>query len=430
MNCCVNPDIHKVNFYRKLPWKIAWRYIFSRKSTNAINVIAGVSMLGITVGSAALIIVLSAFNGFEGLVKKLYSSFYPDLSVQLVQGKHFLADSLDLEALRQLPGVEAISLTLEENAILVNGDKEDIAMINGVDDGFAQVNAVDDSVIVGKYRLTAVRADSVTVDCAVLGAGVADDLDVMLGPSSGYLSLYMPRRGINSGIGTSRAFKEQRIRPVGIFRIQHEFDARYVIVPLHFMQELLEYQDQHIGAVEIRIRDGANTASVQRQVQAIVGDRFSVLTRFQLNPTVYRVMRTEKWAVYLVLTFILIVAAFNMIGSISMLVIEKRRDIGTLQALGASQRQIQQIFLLEGFFQTLISMGIGFTFALVLLVGQIMFQWLKIPGSGTFVVQAYPVDIQPFDFLLVSLTILIIGMAAAWFPSRQAASTRYIIRSE
>ncbi len=415
---------------RSLSWRIAWRYIFSRKSTNAINVIAGVSMLGIMVGSAALIIVLSAFNGFEGLVKQLYSSFYPDLSIQLAEGKHFRADSLDLEALRGVKGIAALSLTLEENAIVVYDEKEHIAVVKGVDDAFADVTAVDDSVIVGKYRLTALRADSVFVDCAVLGAGVADALDVMLGPNAGFLSLYMPRRGMNSGIGASRAFRERRIRPTGIFRIQQEFDSRFVIVPLPFMQDLLEYRDNNIGAVEIKLEDGASSDRVQRELQSIVGDRFTVLTRYQLNPTVYRVMRTEKWAVYLVLTFILIVAAFNMIGSISMLVIEKRRDIGTLQALGASRRQIQSIFLLEGMVQTLISMGIGFAIALVLLVGQIWFEWLKIPGSGTFVVQAYPVQIQPLDFLLVSITILLIGVAAAWFPARQAAATRYMIRSE
>ncbi len=387
-------------------------------------------MLGIAVGSAALILVLSAFNGFEGLVRQLYSSFYPDLSIQIKEGKHFSADSLDLQALREISGVEIFSLTLEENAILVYQDKEHIALVKGVDEAFEQVTAVDDSVIVGKYRLHYMRSDSVWMDGAVLGAGVADMLDVMLGPNAAYLNMYMPRRALGSGIGTSRAFKEQRIRPEGIFRIQQEFDARYVMVPLRFMQELLEYRDNRVGAVEIRLKDGADPGRVQRQVQAAVGDRYEVLTRYQLNPTVYRVMRTEKWAVYLVLTFILIVAAFNMIGSISMLVIEKRRDMATLQALGASQGQIQGIFLLEGLFQTLISMGLGFGIALLLLMGQIWFEWLKIPGSGTFVVQAYPVDIQWPDFLLVSSTILLIGLAAAWFPARQAAAQRYVIRNE
>lgn len=419
-----------MSIHQSLPWKVAWRYIFSRKSTNAINVIAGVSMLGILVGSAALIIVLSAFNGFEGLVVKLYSSFYPDLSIQVAEGKHFRTDSIDLSAIRKLPGIEAVSLTLEENAILVNGEKESIAMVKGVDDQFERVTAVDDSVIVGRYQLSALRRDSMVLDCTVLGAGVADGLDVLLGPRSGYLSIYMPRRSVSSGFGASRAFREQRIRPVGIFRIQQEFDSRYAIVPLRFMQELLEYDEHYIGAVEIRLEPGADPRNLQKQVQALTGDRYIVRTRFQLNPTVYRVMRTEKWAVYLVLTFIVIVAAFNMIGSISMLVIEKRKDIGTLQALGASSAQIQRIFLLEGFFQTLISMGIGFAIALVLLQGQIWFHWLKIPGSGTFVVQAYPVEIQWLDFILVAITILLIGMLAAWFPARQAASTRYAIRSD
>jgi lipoprotein-releasing system permease protein len=419
-----------VKLHRNLVSKIGWRYVFSRHATQAVNIISAVSMLGIVVGSAALIIVLSAFNGFEELVKKLYASFYPDLSIQLVEGKHFSADSLDLETLRAVPGVAALSCTLEENAILVYREKEHIAMVKGVDEAFAEVTAVDDSVIIGQYRIGAFRPDSVPLDYAVLGAGVADVLDIMLGPQAGLLSIYMPRRSLSAGMGTSRAFREQRIRPQGVFRIQQEFDARYVIVPLRFMQELLEYRDNRIGAVEVRLEPGASARRVQRELQAQAGSRFQVLTRYQLNPTVYRVMRTEKWAVYLVLTFIVVVAAFNMIGSLSMLVIEKRRDIGTLRALGAGSSQIQGIFLFEGLLQTLLSMGMGFSLALALLLGQIWFQWLKIPGSGTFVVQAYPVAIQLADFVLVTATILVIGLAASWFPARQASATRYVLHKE
>lgn len=411
-------------------FRIARRYIFSKKRTNAINWIAAISMGGIAVGAAALIIVLSAFNGFEGLVKQLYSSFYPDLAIHRVEGKHFSTDSLDVAALRAVPGVAALSLTLEENAIVVYDDEEHIAVLKGVDTAFGAVTAVDDSVLIGQYAPFRERSDGSFLPGAVLGAGVADVLDVLLGPRAGQLTVYMPKRGLSAGVGLSRAFRERRISPVGVFRIQQEFDARYVVVPLPFVQQLLDFPESRAGAVEIRLDKGASSVKVAKALQDIAGPGFVVQNRYQLNPSVYKVMRTEKWAVYLVLTFILIVAAFNMIGSISMLVIDKKTDIAVLRAMGASQRQIQDVFLLEGVLQTVISMAIGFGVALVLLLGQLQYRWLKIPGSGSFVVQSYPVNLQLFDFLLVGATILVIGSLAAWFPARQAARARYALRTE
>lgn len=389
-----------------------------------------VSMLGIVIGSAALIIVLSAFNGFEGLVKQLYSSFYPDIAITVIEGKTFQADSINLVEINAIKGVESVSLTLEENAIVVYDSEEHIAVLKGVDSFFAHVTAVDDSVIVGKYQLKKPLKDGAYLDQAVIGAGVANVLNVRLGPSALPLSVYMPRRSTSSGIASTQAFKKQRITPIGIFRIQQEFDSKFVVVPLDFMQKLLEFKKGEVGAVEIKLAKGADASKVQKKLQDLVGDRFVVKNRYQLNETIYRVMRTEKWAVYLVLTFIVIVAAFNMIGSISMLVIEKKTDIGVLRALGASRGLIQRIFLMEGLLQTLVSMAIGFSVALILLVGQILFGWLKIPGSGSFVVQSYPVDLQLSDFVLVAVTILVIGLAAAWLPSRRAASMEHLLRDE
>jgi lipoprotein-releasing system permease protein len=411
-------------------FRIARRYIFSKKRTNAINWIAAISMGGIAVGAAALIIVLSAFNGFEGLVKQLYSSFYPDLAIHPTEGKHFSTDSLDVEALRAVDGVAALSLTLEENAIVVYKDEEHIAVLKGVDTAFGSVTAVDDSVLIGQYAPFRERSDGSFLPGAVLGAGVADVLDVLLGPRAGQLTVYMPKRGLGAGVGLSRAFRERRISPVGVFRIQQEFDARFVVVPLSFVQRLLDFPDERCGAVEIRLRPGARQDRVMAELQAIAGPEFQVRNRYQLNPSVYKVMRTEKWAVYLVLTFILIVAAFNMIGSISMLVIDKKTDIAVLRAMGASRRQIQGVFLLEGLLQTVISMAIGFSVALFLLLGQLRYGWLKIPGSGSFVVQSYPVELQLPDFILVGVTILVIGSLAAWFPARQAARARYALRTD
>ena len=413
----------------KLPARIAWRYIFSKKSTNAINVIAGVSMFGIAVGAAALIIVLSAFNGFEDLVRKLYASFYPDIEISIAEGKVFETTSLDMEAILTLDGVEAVSQVLEENAIVVYGEEEHIAIFKGVDQSFADVTAVDDSVLYGRYQLEWYIRDSIRMDGAVLGAGVAGVLDILLGPNAQPLDVYMPRRGRSIGIGGSRAFKRKRIVPTGVFRIQQEFDAQYVLVPLSFMQELLEYRAGEISALELKLKPGASSARVIRDLEAILGEDFLVRNRYQINETVYRVMRTEKWAVYFVLTFILIVAAFNTIGSLSMLVLDKKKDIGTLRSLGGGRSLVQRVFLLEGLLQTGLSMTIGFVFALALLIGQIVFHWVKIPGAGTFVVDAYPVKMELLDFVLVFVTILVIGTLAAWIPARRAAASRFTITS-
>jgi lipoprotein-releasing system permease protein len=414
----------------RLSYKIAWRYIFSKKSTNAINLITAVSMLGIVVGSAALIIVLSAFNGFEDLVKKLYSSFYPDIAVMPAEGKRFSVDSVNLNQLYELDGVAYISQTLEENAIIVYEEQEHIAVLKGVDSAFSDVTAVDDSVIIGRYRTQIQLLDSIELDAAVLGAGVADVLDVLLGPSASPLTVYMPRRSRSSGLGASRAFKQKRIYPAGIFRIQQDFDSRYVLVPLEFMRDLLEFENDEIGMLEIKLEPGVSASRKVKQIENLLPDGFEVKTRTQLNETVYQVMRTEKWVVYFVLTFILIVAAFNMIGSISMVVIDKQKDIGVLKSLGASRQFIQRVFLFEGLFQTMLSMCIGFLIAGVLLTGQILFEWVQIPGAGTFVVQAYPVKMKLFDFLLVFATIVVIGTLAAWFPAQRAARKRYVIRAD
>jgi lipoprotein-releasing system permease protein len=254
-------------------------------------------------------------------------------------------------------------------------------------------------------------------------------LDILLGPNAQPLDVYMPRRGRSTGIGGSRAFKRKRIVPAGVFRIQQEFDAQYVLVPLSFMQELLEYRAGEISALELKLKPGANSARVIRDLEAILGEEFQVRNRYQINETVYRVMRTEKWAVYFVLTFILIVAAFNTIGSLSMLVLDKKKDIGTLRSLGGGQSLVQRVFLLEGLLQTGLSMTIGFVFALALLIGQIVFHWVKIPGAGTFVVDAYPVKLELMDFVLVFVTIVVIGTLAAWIPARRAASSRFTITS-
>ena len=408
--------------------RVAWRYIFSRKSTNAINIISGITMLGITIGSAALIIVLSAFNGFGSLVIGLYGAFYPDITITPAQGKVFNANPDMMKDLGNIPGVLYISQTLEENAMLAYNEQEHIATIKGVDSIYSLVTAVDDSVFAGEYVLRFEHFGK-EVDCAILGSGVAATLNVALGLDYPAVRIFMPRRGSRAGLDPRNAFIQQSVQPVGAFRVQADFDGKYVITGLSFVRQLLEYDQNEVSALEIQMDPSASVHKTITSMQNLLGDDFVIKDRAQQNEFLYKVMRNERWVVFLILTFILIIATFNMIGSISMLVIDKRKDISTLRAMGATNGMIRNIFFIQGVLQTLVSIGVGFSFAALLCWIQIRFGVVTIPGSGSFVVSAYPIDMHLMDFFNVGLTILIIGSIASWFPAHLASKEVWMFRA-
>ena len=309
----------------KFTFRIAWRYIFSKKSTNAINIISGISMTGIIIGSASLIIVLSAFNGFENLVDRLYSTFYPDITISAAKGKVFVMDSSKIAQIQNIECVEYISKTLEENVLLAYNKQEHIATIKGVDTIYKYVTAVDDSVYYGDYILD-YNYLNYTLNCAVLGSGVASTLNVSLGLDYPAIQIFMPRRGSKPSANPRNTFIQKGIQPMGVFRIQQEFDSKYVITSLGFISELLEYSNGEISTLEIKTSDKKNVNEIIEKIQLIIGEDYIIKNRFMQNEFLYRVMKTEKWAVYFILTFIFIIAAFNMIGSIAMLVIDKKKD--------------------------------------------------------------------------------------------------------
>lgn len=409
--------------------RLAWRYIFSRKSTNAINIISGITMLGMTIGSAALIIVLSAFNGFGDLVIGLYGSFYPDITVTPARGKVFNADEDMLRKIQGIDGVDIIAQSLEENAMLAYNKQEHIATIKGVDTLYQKVTAVDDSVFAGEYLLN-YRKRNLDIDCAVLGSGVAATLNVALGIDYPAVQVFMPRRGNRGGLDPRNTFIQHPVQPIGVFRVQADFDSRYVLTSLEFVRGLLEYHDQEVSALEISTTEGAQVQEVMEELKTLLGDEFVLKDRRMQNEFLYKVMRNERWVVYLILTFILIIATFNMIGSISMLVIDKRKDIATLRAMGANEGMIRNIFFIQGLLQTLVSIGAGFVIATVLCWLQIQFGLVTIPGSGSFVVSAYPVQLHLQDYLYVGLTIFIIGSIASWFPAHMASRQQWMFREQ
>ncbi len=408
-----------------LAFRIAKRYLFSKKSTNAINIISGVSMVGMGVGSMALILVLSVFNGFEGLVLSLYNSFYPQVKILPDKGKTFTLSSDTLEQIRSMDGVAHISEVLEEKALAKTSKDEQIITLKGVDSNYVHVTGVDSAVERGEFLLS--QGEN---DYAVIGRGVEAKLG--LNVSGNYpapLKVYMPKRGDNTYINPSRAFNRKPIVPKGVFEIQQEFDSKFVIVPIAFTRELLEY-DREVSAIELSTDGSVGQEQVIHNLEALLGNKFVVQNRYQQNRFLYKVMQTEKWAVYAILTLILIIAAFNIVGSLTMLVIDKAKDIAILKVMGATKGLIRLIFLIEGMLTSLIGAGTGVLLAFLIALAQQYFELIKIQGAGTFVIQEYPVDLQAADFGLVLMTVIVISLIASWLPANRAASQQWLIQEE
>jgi lipoprotein-releasing system permease protein len=409
-----------------LAWLFAQRYFVARKSTNAINIIAAVSVIGMMVGTMALLLVLSVFNGFEDLVTSLYNSFNPDLKVETRIGKTFEVDSSTIYKLEQLPGVKAVSEVLEENALLRYNDKDMVGRLKGVDDKFIDVSGIDSTIVGGKYMLT----DADSLNYAVVGLGIQAMLGVNIDNQFSRLEIYMPRReGKVSTTSPENAFKQQVIYPIGVYAIQQDFDAKYTIVPLQFMRNLLDYDTPQVSALEIALLPNANMATVQTAVEQLLGKDFKVADRYQQDEFLYKVMRTEKWAVYLILTFILIIAAFNIVGSLSMLVIEKKHDLGILRAMGANSQFIRRVFMLEGILLGGVGGFMGMLLAFVICLAQQHFKLLRLAGD-TFLIDAYPVSMRWFDFLMVGITVIIIALLAAYFPAQRATQQGELLQVE
>ncbi len=409
-----------------LAWLFAQRYFVARKSTNAINIIAAVSVIGMMVGTMALLLVLSVFNGFEDLVTSLYNSFNPDLKVEARIGKTFEVDSSTIYKLEHLPGIKAVSEVLEENALIRYNDKDMVGRLKGVDDKFVDVSGIDSTIVGGKYMLT----DADSLNYAVVGLGIQAMLGVNIANQFSNLQIYMPRReGKVSTTSPENAFKQQVIYPIGVYAIQQDFDAKYTIVPLQFMRNLLDYDTPQVSALEIALLPNANMATVQTAVEQLLGKNFKVSDRYQQDEFLYKVMRTEKWAVYLILTFILIIAAFNIVGSLSMLVIEKKHDLGILRAMGANSQFIRRVFMLEGILLGGVGGFMGMLLAFVICLAQQHFKLLRLAGD-TFLIDAYPVSMRWFDFLMVGITVIIIALLAAYFPAQRATQQGELLQVE
>jgi lipoprotein-releasing system permease protein len=402
----------------------AWRYFKAKKTTNAINIIAWISIVAIIVGTAALILVLSVFNGFEGLVKSLYSSFYPDIKIGPTNGKQITLTEDQLNKLRSVKGVTGISLIVEEKALLQNGDYQSIVYLKGVDDNYSSITGVSRHVIKGNFDI-----GDTENPLLVLGAGIENAIGVQSDRNLAPLVVYLPRKTEVDLSDPLQSVSSDTINTAGTFLIQQDFDDKYAITNLQFIKDMLSMAKDEYGAAELSIAPNINEINVQQQIQNVLGNTYIVQTRYQQNRSLYTVMQTEKWFIYAILSLILVVAAFNMIGALTMLILEKKQDISVLHALGGNKAFIQRIFVSEGLLLALIGGGIGMLLALAIAFLQINYKLIALEG-GSFLLDYFPVKLNPADFLLVGVTVLVIALIASWIPARKAANQQFILREE
>jgi lipoprotein-releasing system permease protein len=397
-----------------LNFLFAWRYFKSKKSTNAINIIAWISMIAIMVSTAALIIVLSVFNGFEGLVKNLYSDFYADVKITPAQGKFFTADEAIIKKIKAVKDVRALSFTVEEKAVLVNGDYQTIAVLKGVDKNYNEVSKLSKYIMDGRYDVGTTEAPAI-----IAGSGIANAVGANPQSPATNLIIYLPNRKAKS-FNSLDAMHSFEVIPAGVFAVQQEFDDKYAFTNLDFVQYMLDLEPNQYTGIELSATKPDEANSIKQDLKNIFGKDFIVKTSYEQNQSLFTVMQIEKWVIYGILSLILLVAAFNMIGALTMLVLEKEKDIAVLKAMGASEKRIQRIFLSEGFLLAGVGGVLGMLIAFIICFIQVKFEIIKLQG-GTFIIDYYPVTMYAKDFILVSLTVLVISVIASWIPSKKSS---------
>jgi lipoprotein-releasing system permease protein len=390
---------------------IARRYLVSKKSHNLVNVISIISVVGLSVGTMALIIVLSVFNGFEEVIKSLYTSFTPDIEITPATGKTINFTEFPDQKIESIEGVIGLSQVIEEDALFRYRDKQHIARIKGVSDDFVEISGLDSAIVDGSFVLKEGNSEF-----AVVGAGVAWYLDIYPQNITNLLSIYVAKRGNPSSFNFSNAFNSGALHPTGVFSVQQEFDEKYVLVPLSFAKQMMDYDDE-VTSLEIRLDKDADRDDIQDQIREIVGNDFKVRNRYEQNESLFKLLRSEKTAIFFILIFILILSSFNMIGSVSILIVEKKKDIGILSGMGANIGLIKKIFFTEGLLISLTGSIIGLFLGFIILYLQQHYGLLHLGGNdGDFIISSYPVHMIAADFIYVFITVITIGILATIYP--------------
>ena len=397
-----------------LPFYIARRYLFSKKKHNAINIISGISVCGVALATLALVCTLSVFNGFQDMVAGFFTAFDPELKITIREGKVFEPQGAAFQEVRSLPEIGVWTETLEENAMVQYKDRQAMAIIKGVEDNFEELTSID-SLLYGAGEF--ILHDSI-VDYGVLGVELISELGTGL-QFVDPLQVYAPKRNVRVNMANpSASFNRDYLFSPGVVFVvnQQKYDARYILTSLSFARNLFNY-DTEVSAVELKLKPGADVTAVQRKIARILGDVFVVLDRYEQQADVFRIMEIEKFISYLFLTFILAIACFNVIGSLSMLILDKREDVETLRNLGADDRLIARIFLFEGRLISLFGALSGIVLGLLLCYIQQRFGIISLGGgNGSFIVDAYPVSVHVTDVVLIFITVITVGFLSVWYP--------------
>lgn len=407
----------------KLPFYIAKRYLFSKKKHNAINVISDISVCGVALATLALVCTLSVFNGFQDLVARFFTAFDPELKITIAEGKVFDAHSERISPLRSLPGIAVFTEVLEENAMVQYKDRQTMAVIKGVEDNFSELTDIK-SILYGSGEF---MLHDEMVDYAVMGI----ELVSMLGTGIKFvdpLSVYAPKRNakVNMANPMSSFNKKHLFSPGCVFVVnQQKYDGQYILTSLDFARSLFDYKTE-VSAVELKLRKGTNVSAMKSKIKEMLGDEYIVQDRYEQQADVFRMMEVEKFISYLFLTFILMIACFNVIGSLSMLIIDKKEDVDTLRNLGADNRLISRIFLFEGWMISCIGALAGIVGGLILCLIQQEFGLITLGGvSGSFLIDAYPVSVHAADVLLVFITVAAVGFLSVWYPVLYLSKQKY-----
>ena len=381
-------------------------------------------MGAIVIGTAALILMLGVFNGLEGLVKSLYSSFYSEINISAIRGKTITVTNEQLQKLKGLSGIKNYSLVAEEKGLLQNGNYQSVVLLKGVDENYRYVTGVADHLIRGAYDLG--TPDDPRL---ILGAGVENAVGVQADRNLLALMVYLPKKNSSELIDPLQNISEDSINTAGTFVIQQDFDNKYAITNLDFVKTMLGFGADQYSAIEISLKSASSADDIKRDLQKIFGTVYKVETRYEQNQSLYSIMRAEKWVIYAVLVLIMVIFSFTLVSSLTMLVIEKEKDVSVLHALGGNKNFIQRIFLSAGLLITFIGAGSGILLALLIAWLQINYKLIPLSGES-FLIDYYPVTLKIGDLLLVAVTVIVVALLASWIPSRKAALNEFSLRSE
>ena len=381
----------------------------AKKSQNAINIISWISVFSVAIGTFALVVVLSAFNGLEKLVESLFESFDADVRIELKEGKTFRSNTVNYEELVNIPGVANYTRVLKEVCGVRYKKQQTIVQIKGVDESYLEMSKIDSNVVEGR---TVLQQDN--INYAIIGYGISLQLNLNVTPGVENLTVYAPKRGKISTLNALNSVYRKQISPAAIFYLSPEYDNKYMITSLAFAQDLLQYEDE-ISSIEISAKDGADLEEIAEKLSLLFGANFSVKSRLEFNQLLYKTNKTEKWVTFLILVFILMIAAFNILSSLSMLIIDKKKDINTLTHLGANKKLIRSIFFLEGMLINLTGAITGLILGVIVCLLQEHVGLLRLEGG---IVDYYPVSLNPIELVYIIITVIVIGFLTSWYPVR------------